>query len=197
MVRLTGAFKFFGSWPRWSVWLLGVVMGVGLTLGTTQWVPYVNWQPIIAPLGPDRVVIRHDAKGDGRFGAPRSGNRVHRGVDLEAPVGTPVRAIRSGIVEEVGMHRGLGRYLMVKHHGSLTSLYAHLDTAVVEVGARVRQGQMIGTVGKTGNARSHRITPHLHLEVMRDGVPIDPESMGLALIQPAVAPTNAQAEGGE
>ena len=151
----------------------------GLALGVAvgwvgQWLVYVDWHPIVEPLDQEQLVVRADGKGDGSFGAPRSGNRRHRGVDIEAPLGSPVRAIRSGVVIESGKHRGLGRYLELEHRHSLRSLYGHLATVSVDVGERVRQGQVIATVGKTGNAKHPLITPHLHLEMVRDGKPIDP-----------------------
>lgn len=147
--------------------------------------PYVNWARVAAPVDAQPLIIRRDAKGDGRFGASRSGGRSHRGVDLAAPLESPVRAIRSGTVVTVGRHRGLGRYVEIEHRRRLRSLYAHLQTVTVSEGQRVAQGAVIGAVGKTGNARFARIAPHLHLEVVRDGQPIDPARLGLRLIEPA------------
>ncbi len=118
--------------------------------------------------------IRHDARGSGTYQAPRSGNRRHRGVDLAGALGGPIRAVRSGTVIQVGAHRGLGHLVELEHVGGLTSLYAHLGTVQVRLGQRVRQGEIIGTVGKTGNARHPAIAPHVHLEMARRGQLIDP-----------------------
>ncbi len=181
---------------RRSSLLLGVVAGAALGWGAHA-LFYLNWRPLVAPLDQDALVIRADAKGDGRFGAPRSGNRRHRGVDLEAPLGSPVRAIRSGVVVEIGVHRGLGRFVELEHPQHLRSLYGHLETVNVRVGDRVRQGQTIATVGKTGNARNRLIKPHLHLEVLRQGEPIDPARIGLVAVEPATPSTDAVADGGE
>jgi murein DD-endopeptidase MepM/ murein hydrolase activator NlpD len=145
--------------------------------------PYVNWRAAVPPVDARPLLIRRDARGDGRFLSPRSGNRRHRGVDLAAGLGTPVRAIRSGRVAEVGNHRGLGRFVALEHGGGLRTLYAHLETSAVEPGGRVAQGAIIGTVGKTGNARHQWITPHLHLEVTRGGALLDPASLGLRLVE--------------
>lgn len=181
---------------RRPFFLSGVV--VGALLGwAAQWLFYLDWHPIAAPLEQDQLVIREDDKGDGRFGAPRSGNRHHRGVDIEATVGSPVRAIRSGTIVESGMHRGLGRYLELEHRGGLRSLYGHLATVTVEVGERVRQGQVIATVGKTGNARHPLIKPHLHLEVLRDGEPINPATLGLVVNNSVGQTQVVHADGGE
>ena len=180
---------------RW-MFLIGLALGAaGGWAAQSLW--YVNWREATTPVDLSLLLIREDAKGDGRFGAPRSGNRSHRGVDIEAPVGTPVRAVRSGMVIATGMHRGLGRYVQLEHAQNLRSLYAHLETVSVEVGDHVRQGEPIATVGKTGNAKSPVIKPHLHFEVSRDGRVIDPSSLGLSFVQGTAPVDGAQAEGGE
>ena len=166
-----------------SFWV-GLLLGCGVTAAAFE-LPYVNWHPVVPPLDANPLTIRYDAKGDGRFFAPRSGRRRHRGIDLSAPLQSPVRAIRSGTVIQVGSHRGLGRFVELEHRHRVHSLYAHLDQVSVEVGARVRQGQTIGTVGKTGNARHPWITPHLHLEVLQDGAPVNPQTLGLQVVDPA------------
>ncbi|MDP3722076.1 MAG: M23 family metallopeptidase [Candidatus Omnitrophota bacterium] len=168
---------------RWPLWI-GMALGSGLTVAALE-LPYVNWRRIAPPLEVSPLIIRRDAKGDGRFLAPRSGRRRHRGVDMTAALNSPVRSIRSGRVVEVGLHRGLGRFVEVEHRHGLRSRYAHLSKVVVAVGSRVPQGALIGRVGKTGNARSAQIQPHLHLELLRDGKPIDPQALGLRLIDPA------------
>lgn len=175
--------------PFW----LGLAAGLALTVLALE-APYINWRTSVAPIDTDALHVRQDAKGDGRFGAPRSGRRRHRGVDLLAPLNSPVRAIRSGTVVEVGAHRGLGRFVKVSHGRGLTSLYAHLASTAVEQGDRVTQGQVIGAVGKTGNARHPWISSHLHLEIAREGEVIDPVVMGLEVL--ASASDTAQATHG-
>ncbi len=178
-----------------SFWI-GWVVGVGVVLAALE-LPYVNWRSAAPPLDERPLIIRHDAKGDGRFQAPRSGRRQHRGIDLAAAIGDPVRALRSGHVLEIGTHRGFGKFVELEHRGGLRSLYAHLDTIEVEPGAHIRQGQRIGTVGKTGNARSPLMTPHLHVEVAKDGRMIDPASLGLHVVLPHDSEVAADASGGE
>jgi murein DD-endopeptidase MepM/ murein hydrolase activator NlpD len=161
--------------------------------------PYANWRRLAAPVD-GRLVIRHDAKGSGHFGAPRSGNRTHRGIDLQAPLETPVRAIRSGRVLEAETHKGLGRYVVIQHADDLRSLYAHLHDITVREGERVKQGQQIGSVGKTGNARHRWIEPHLHLEIVQAGTALDPVAFGLYIPDDAVLasePEEPDARGGE
>ncbi|MBI4003940.1 MAG: M23 family metallopeptidase [Candidatus Omnitrophica bacterium] len=163
--------------PFW----LGLAAGLALTVLARE-APYLNWKTFAAPLETDVLQVRQDAKGDGHFGAPRSGRRSHRGIDLLAPLNSPVRVIRSGTVIEVGAHRGLGRFVEVSHGGGLTSLYAHLASSRVERGDRVTQGQVIGAVGKTGNARHPWISSHLHFEVARRGEVVDPSTLGLRVL---------------
>ena len=162
---------------------------MGVLLGSAGWWAgreslYIDWHSIASPIAEESLVIRKDAKGDGRFGAPRSGNRRHRGIDVVAPLGSPVLAVRSGVVIATGAHRGLGRYVELEHRDKLCSLYAHLDRIAVDVGERIRQGQAIGTVGKTGNASHPLIQPHLHLEISKAGQTLDPSALGLALTDP-------------
>ena len=176
--------------------VVGIAIGVGLSWGT-QRLAHVSWRSVRAPVDQDPLVIRHDAKGDGHFGASRSGNLSHRGIDIEAPLGSPVRAIRSGRVLTVGRHRGRGLYLELDHGRSLRSLYAHLKTIDVNIGDRVAQGHPIGTVGKTGNARHPLMTPHLHLEISHHGALIDPASLGFVFVDRVEDQPDDHAVGGD
>jgi murein DD-endopeptidase MepM/ murein hydrolase activator NlpD len=96
--------------------------------------------------------------------------RLHEGLDLTAPTGTPVYAAYSGVVAVAGVRGGYGKAVYLNHLWGSTR-YAHLDTISVEPGAVVVRGQEIGRLGATGLAGS----PHLHFEVRRaDGTVIDP-----------------------
>jgi len=120
------------------------------------------------------IVVRSDGRGDGFFGAERSGRRLHNGIDLLAKVGTPVLASRSGRVIAAKQNRGMGKYVIIKHRHNITTVYGHLSEICIRKNARVRQGQVVGKVGRTGNARYAGIQPHLHFEVKKRGVPQDP-----------------------
>jgi murein DD-endopeptidase MepM/ murein hydrolase activator NlpD len=101
---------------------------------------------------------------------PRWG-RNHNGVDLAANEGTPIKAAVSGTTFGVGDNGdGYGRVVEI-NHGGFTTLYAHMSEIAVSSGAQVRQGQLIGYVGSTGNSTG----PHLHFEVRLSGNPIDPQ----------------------
>jgi murein DD-endopeptidase MepM/ murein hydrolase activator NlpD len=103
------------------------------------------------------------------FGAPR-GRSTHQGVDFSAPRGTRVLATADGVVTFAGRSGDYGRMVVLDHGGGWETRYAHLHRIRVEEGDRVRRGRELGTVGHSGNAGGS----HLHYEVRRGGVPIDP-----------------------
>jgi murein DD-endopeptidase MepM/ murein hydrolase activator NlpD len=86
--------------------------------------------------------------------------RLHAGVDIRAPKGTPVHGAGPGVVEFAGSKHGYGRIVVVRHNNFKTA-YAHLNSIDVKVGARVSAATVIGAVGISGNASG----PHLHFEV--------------------------------
>ena len=99
----------------------------------------------------------------------------HSGVDLLAPKGTPIRAVLDGIVEVVSNggagFRGYGKVVVINHDGKLWTLYSHNSSNDVKVGQRVKQGDVIAKVGRTGRATAN----HLHFEVRNaKGTPLDP-----------------------
>jgi len=103
------------------------------------------------------------------FGAPR-GRSSHQGLDLSAPPGTPVFATADGRVSFAGRSGSYGRLIVVDHGGGWETRYAHLHRIDVDKGERVRCGDRLGTVGHSGNANGD----HLHYEIRRNGVPVDP-----------------------
>jgi len=121
------------------------------------------------------ILIRADSKGNGLFASSRKGHRMHQGLDLFASIGSPVFASRSGMVTATrDEKRGMGKYIVIRHGGDLITLYGHLSDIYVHKYEFIRQGALIGQVGKTGNARSSAIQPHLHFEVRKNGIPQDP-----------------------
>jgi Peptidase family M23/Csd3 second domain len=98
--------------------------------------------------------------------------RPHRGVDLAAPRGTPVRAVADGWVKEAQWMGGLGRAVQIEHMGDRVTTYGHLNEIApgIKEGATVERGQVIGYVGSTGLATG----PHLHYEVEEGGEHLDP-----------------------
>ena len=96
--------------------------------------------------------------------------RLHAGIDIAVPAGTPIRAADSGRVVLMGSVGGYGNYTCVQHTGSLSTCYAHQSSFGTSNGASVRQGQVIGSVGCTG----HCFGDHLHFETRVNGSPVNP-----------------------
>jgi murein DD-endopeptidase MepM/ murein hydrolase activator NlpD len=96
--------------------------------------------------------------------------RLHAGVDIAVPAGTPVRASASGRVAIAGWMGGYGNYTCIQHGGGIATCYAHQSSIGVSVGQSVSQGQVIGSSGCTG----HCFGPHVHFEVRVNGTPVDP-----------------------
>ncbi len=92
-------------------------------------------------------------------------------------IGAPVYAVRSGRVVKADYHPGYGNFIIIDHGRDEESLYAHLKGKEVRRGDRVHQGEEIGIIGKTGNARRRAILPHLHFEWIEKGEPVDPTSL--------------------
>ena len=96
----------------------------------------------------------------------------HPGIDYAAPTGTPIHATADGTIEQIGWKNGYGNTIVIKHHGKITTLYAHQSRFAegLSVGSRVSQGQLIGYVGSTGWSTG----AHLHYEFRVADKPIDP-----------------------
>jgi hypothetical protein len=108
--------------------------------------------------------------GDG-FGAPREGSRTHTGLDFPVPSGTRVGAAGVGVTEFAGWNTGgYGNLVVIRHRLGYTTWYAHLSSITTFVGENVTGGTRIGYVGSTG----HSTGPHLHFELRKNAVPIDP-----------------------
>ena len=100
------------------------------------------------------------------FGAPRPGDRTHQGIDIFAERGTPVLSTTRGIVARIGENSLGGTVVWVLGPGGDRHYYAHLNSiADIKTGQRVVPGDMLGTVGTTGNART--TPPHLHYGIYR------------------------------
>jgi murein DD-endopeptidase MepM/ murein hydrolase activator NlpD len=98
------------------------------------------------------------------------GTGVHTGVDIAAPMGTPIRACKAGKVVIASWQGGYGNAVVLDHGGGMGTLYGHQSSMAVSVGQTVSSGQVIGYVGSTGNSTG----PHLHFEVRLGGTPVNP-----------------------
>lgn len=98
------------------------------------------------------------------------GRRAHKGVDLAAPAGTPIRASADGTVERADWFSGYGLFVALEHGGEIETRYGHMSRLNVAAGQRVRKGDVIGYVGSTGRSTG----PHLHYEVRIAGEAVNP-----------------------
>jgi murein DD-endopeptidase MepM/ murein hydrolase activator NlpD len=102
---------------------------------------------------------------------PVTGNlRFHQGLDLAAPLGTGVYAARDGVVAEIGEDPIYGNYIILQHGENWVSLYGHLSAVHTALRSSVRSGNLIGSVGSTGQSTG----PHLHFELRQNGKAQDP-----------------------
>ena len=107
--------------------------------------------------------------------------RAHKGVDLAAPTGTPIYAAGDGVVSAIQLnHEAYGKFVSIRHNNEYSTRYAHMSrVAKLHVGSSVKQRQIIGYVGMTGLATG----PHLHYEVLRHGVQINPSTMRITSVK--------------
>ena len=97
--------------------------------------------------------------------------KFHYGMDFSAPEGTEIFATGDGVVVKVKrLYNGYGRHVVIRHGFGYETLYAHMSKSLVRKGDRVKRGQVIGLVGSTGTSTS----AHLHYEVHKDGVKVNP-----------------------
>ena len=98
----------------------------------------------------------------------------HRGIDYGCPMNTPILASADGYVTYIGrLKQGYGNYIILSHDGAYSTLYAHLSEILVREEQQVKQGQVIGRSGTTGNSTG----PHLHFELRKNNIAIDPKTM--------------------
>ena len=104
-------------------------------------------------------------------------NKLHRGVDFAAPIGTPIMAAGSGVVEYSGRNGSYGNYIRIRHNSTYKTAYAHLSRIGkgISPGTRVSQGQVIGFVGNTGRSTG----PHLHYEILVNNRKVNPMKVRL------------------
>lgn len=98
------------------------------------------------------------------------GRRAHKGIDLSAPTGTPIRATADGVVEMADWFGGYGLYVQLDHGAAMETRYGHMSRIAVAQGQQVRKGDVIGYVGSTGRSTG----PHLHYEVRVSGEAVNP-----------------------
>jgi hypothetical protein len=120
--------------------------------------------------------------------------KFHYGMDFSAPEGTEIFATGDGVVVKVKrLYNGYGRHVVIRHGFGYETLYAHMSKSLVRKGDRVKRGQVIGLVGSTGTSTSS----HLHYEVHKDGVKVNPAHYYFNDLSPAEYEAMLEASEGE
>lgn len=131
-------------------------------------------QQTLNGVGRERFIMPMTGKITSRFGyrkRPTGGaRRYHRGVDIAAPYGTPIRAAASGQVVKVSRSWAKGLYVEIKHTDGYATAYFHLHKAAVKPGWSIAQGEIIGYEGNSGQSTG----PHLHFEILKNGEQVNP-----------------------
>ncbi len=108
--------------------------------------------------------------GEARELSPSGGTRPHQGVDISVPPGTPIMAPADGVVTFSGLESEYGLLVCIDHGNGFSTAYGHLKESLVQTGDQIKSGQVVGTVGISGNSTG----PHLHYEVRIQGNPVNP-----------------------
>ncbi|KQC07552.1 MAG: hypothetical protein APR54_05935 [Candidatus Cloacimonas sp. SDB] len=114
---------------------------------------------------PDRLPVIGDFVISQRF------KEKHQAIDLASPLGNQVVAAATGEIIEVSEDKYFGNMLLIDHFNGFVTVYAHLAKVLIEKGDIVKKGMVIGLVGDTGNSSG----PHLHFEIIKNGIAVDPE----------------------
>jgi len=123
-------------------------------------------RPAAAPGGAVRILSGAVTSGfGGRWGT------VHQGLDIAAPIGTPIHVPMAGVVISSGPASGFGMWVRVQHGDGTITVYGHINRSLVQVGQRVAAGQVIAETGNRGQSTG----PHLHIGVMQNGVYVNPK----------------------
>lgn len=128
--------------------------------------------PVYNPLTPKLLTVVHttgSTKTGGLFGLTRSGGtKAHRGLDIQADIGTGVLAAEDGVVVRSEYSQSYGYVIYVNHRGGYQTRYSHLSELSVSKGDIVKKGELIGASGKTGNAQGSNILAHVHFEIRKN-----------------------------
>ena len=151
----------------------GFFTGSGESLERSFWTNPLSYRRISRGVGSVRASSkRPSSNAPATEAAPKQRYRTHMGIDYAAPSGTPIFSVANGRVIHLGYSGAFGNLIILEHPGNYHTYYAHLSNYNVElaVGNEVRRGLEIGYVGSTGRSTG----PHLHFELRKNGVYIDP-----------------------
>lgn len=149
----------------------------GESIERTFWTNPLSYRRISRGVGSVRASSKKQAAnkpGATPTAPPKQRYRTHMGIDYSAPTGTPIFSVATGKVVHLGYSGAFGNLIILEHPGNYRTYYAHLSAYNVEleVGNEVRRGLEIGYVGSTGRSTG----PHLHFELRKDGIYVDPYS---------------------
>ena len=171
--RIPGLLRQLNTVERQYSDILGLFAPDGTGAPSELWLP------------PPGSLSRSSGGDEGRDGQPDSwpltesgfvtqrideGGGVHPGLDIATPTGSYIRAAGAGRVSEVGEGPTYGKYVRIDHDNGYETLYAHASDTSVELGEEVRKNEVIALSGSTGESTA----PHLHFEILLEGVTIDP-----------------------
>nr|WP_255536748.1 M23 family metallopeptidase [Polynucleobacter sp. 80A-SIGWE] len=147
----------------------------GESIERTFWTNPLSYRRISRGVGSVRASSKKVASSkntNAAVAAPKQRYRTHMGIDYSAPIGTPIFSVATGKVVHLGYSGAFGNLIILEHPGNYRTYYAHLSNynAELEVGNEVRRGLEIGYVGSTGRSTG----PHLHFELRKDGIYVDP-----------------------
>lgn len=129
-----------------------------------------KWQ---LPITQDEITVMSSGFGPRNHPIHKT-NKVHTGMDFVAPLGTPVKAVKTGVIIETAKDaKGYGNYIIITHTDGSQSLYGQLNEIKVAINDSVKGGDTIGTVGSSGASTG----PHLHFEMIKDGKKVNPLSL--------------------
>jgi murein DD-endopeptidase MepM/ murein hydrolase activator NlpD len=160
----------------------GFFTASGESIERTFWTNPLSYRRISRGVGSVRTSSKKPAapkNGVATSAAPKQSYRAHMGIDYSAPTGTPVFSVATGKVVHLGYSGAFGNLIILEHPGNYRTYYAHLSNynTELEMGNEVRRGFEIGYVGSTGRSTG----PHLHFELRKDGVYVDPYSSKIQL----------------
>jgi murein DD-endopeptidase MepM/ murein hydrolase activator NlpD len=156
----------------------GFYTNTGESIERTFWTNPLSYRRISRGVGSVQASSKKVApakNGAASTAAPKQRYRAHMGIDYAAPIGTPIFSVANGKVVHLGYSGAFGNLIILEHPGNYRTYYAHLSNYNVELemGNEVRRGLEIGYVGSTGRSTG----PHLHFELRKDGVYVDPYSV--------------------
>ncbi|MFC4124475.1 M23 family metallopeptidase [Nocardia rhizosphaerae] len=141
-----------------------------------------EWQDWMGPRAPvvPGVLVPGSTPSGGGFALPAKGaftsgfgqrwGTMHRGIDIAAPIGSPIYAVADGTVVEAGPAQGFGLWVRIRHDDGTISIYGHMYDFFVSQGERVPAGMQIARIGNRGDSTG----PHLHFEIVQNGQHVDP-----------------------